>query len=190
MKFKMRENSVFGILLRSSWWISALIALGVIGAAGALMPPKYAPIGMMSALPFMVIAVMVLWRTRNAPDPARLQSALSHAAQMPWRAFAAKLDAAYTAQGFAVTHLADSQAQGADLRLDKNDHITLVSAKRYKAAKHGVEPLRELLAAKDRLAAQHCIYICLADVTDQAALLAKQEGIELVQGQRLAAILM
>jgi restriction system protein len=190
MNFKMRENSVFAILLRSPWWISATVALVFIAAASAFMPAQYVPFGMMSATPFVVIAGMVLWRGRHAPDPARIQAALTQAASQPWRAFAADLEKVFAAQGYAVTQLSGTaDSHGADLQLVKNEQTTLVSAKRYKAATQGAEPLRELAAAVHKSAAQRGVYISLGEVTDQAANFAKEQGIELVSGQRLAALL-
>jgi restriction system protein len=191
MNFKMRENSVFAILLRSPWWVSALIALVFIAAAGAFMPTQYAPFGMMGATPFVVITGMVLWRNRHAPNPARIEAALAQAASQPWRGFATDLEKAFSAQGYAVTQLSGgSSSNGADLRLVKNDQITLVSAKRYKAATHGAEPLRELSAAMVKAAAGRGVYISLGEVTDQAASFARGQGIELLSGQRLGALLM
>jgi restriction system protein len=38
MKWEMAENSLFAILLRSAWWISAGIAALMIVAALALLP--------------------------------------------------------------------------------------------------------------------------------------------------------
>jgi restriction system protein len=190
MNFKIREKSVFAILLRSPWWISAGVAVVFASVAAALMPAQYVPFGVMSAIPFVVIACMVLWRGRHAPDPQRVQAALTQAATMPWRSFAAALEKAFTAQGFAVTPLPSDQANsGADLRLEKNDQITLVSAKRWKAATHGTEPLRELAAAMDKQAAQRCVYISLGAATDQAASFAKEHGIDLLFGDRLGALL-
>jgi restriction system protein len=190
MNFKMRENSVFAILLRSPWWMSAGVAVVLASAAAALMPAQYLPFGVMSATPFVVIAGMVLWRGRNAPDPQRFQAALAQAATMPWRSFAAALEKAFTAQGYAVTLLPGDQANsGADIRLEKNEQITLVSAKRYKAATHGTEPLRELGAAVDKQAAQRSMYVSLDVVTEQAASFAKEQGIELLFGDRLGALL-
>lgn len=191
MNFKMRENSVFAILLRSPWWISAIVAIVFITAAAALMPPQYAVFGMMGATPFVVIAGMVLWRNRNAPDPKRVEASLAQAASQPWRAFAAALETAFMAQGYAVTQLSGGPgSSGADLRLERDERIILVSAKRYKAATHGAEPLRELAAAVDKHSAQQGVYISLGEVTDQAASFAKEQGIELVSGQRLGALLM
>jgi restriction system protein len=190
MNFKIREKSVFAILLRSPWWISAGVAVVFASVAAALLPAQYVPFGVMSAAPFVVIAGMVLWRDRHAPDPQRVQAALAQAANMPWRSFAAALDKAFSAQGYAVTLLPSDQANsGADIRLEKNEQITLVSAKRYKAASHGTEPLRELAAAMDKQAAQHCVYVSLGGVTEQAASFAKEQGIELLSGERLGALL-
>ncbi len=191
MNFKMRENSVFAVLLRSPWWVSAGVAIIFIALAGAFMPPQYAPFGMLSAMPFVVIAGMVLWRNRNAPDPKRVDAALAQAANQPWRAFAAALEKAFTAQGYAVTQLSGGPASGgADLRLERRERVILVSAKRYKAATHGAEPLRELAAAVDKASADQGVYISLGEVTDQAASFAKEQEIELVSGQRLGALLM
>jgi restriction system protein len=191
MNFKMRENSVFAIMLRSPWWISGVVAIVFIAAAAAFMPPQYAPFGMMSATPFVVIAGMVLWRNRNAPDPKQVQASLAHAASQPWRAFAAALEKAFVAQGYAVIQLSGGPgSSGADLRLVKNEQTTLVSAKRYKATTHGTEPLRELATAMQKTAAERGVYISLGEVTDQAASFAKEQGIELLSGQRLGALLM
>jgi restriction system protein len=191
MNFKMRENSVFAILLRSAWWVSAVVAIVLIGLAGALMPPQYAPFGMLGATPFVVIAGMVLWRNRHAPDPARVQAALALAASQPWRGFVGALEASFAAQGYAVSPLPGGPGgSGADLRLDRRGLIVLVSAKRYKAATHGLEPLRDLATAMEAAAADRGIYVSLGEVTDQAAVFAKQRGIELVSAQRLGAMLL
>lgn len=197
MNFKMRENSVFAILLRSAWWASAGLALVLMALAAALMPPKYAPFGMMGAAPFVVIAAMVLWRNRLAPDPKRVQAALDNAARQPWRALAEGLEKAFAAQGFAVWQLPTGQggqggqgSSAADMQLEKRGQITLVSAKRYKASVHGVEPLRELAQAMDAAAAQRGIYVSLGEVTAQAAVFAKAQRIELVSGLRLGALLL
>jgi restriction system protein len=62
---------------------------------------------------------------------------------MAWRDFAQALTEAYTRQGYAVTPW---EGAGADLQLVKAGRTTLVSCKRWKAAKVGVEVLRELVA--------------------------------------------
>ena len=168
-----------------------MVAVVFIAAAAALMPPKYAPFGMMGGMPFVVIAGMVLWRNRHAPDPKQVDAALAQAASQPWRGFAAALEKAFIAQGYEVSHISGgSMGSGADLRLLRREQITLVSAKRYKAATHGIEPLRELAAAMQKASAERGVYISLGAVTDQAAAFAKEQQIELLSGQRLGALMM
>jgi restriction system protein len=133
----------------------------------------------------------VLWRNRHAPDPKRVQAALAQAAGQPWRAFAGALEKTFAAQGFVVAPLPGGPGSGgADIRLEKHGQTTLVSAKRYKAALHGIEPLRELATAMQAVDAERGLYISLGEVTDQASRFAKEQGIELVFGQRLGAMLL
>ena len=42
---KLNENSLFAILLRSPWWMSLTIALGVFVIARLFVPPLYAAMG-------------------------------------------------------------------------------------------------------------------------------------------------
>lgn len=58
MKLRMAENSLFAILLRSRWWISLLIALGIGLVAAALLPAQWRVVGAVSGMPFIVIAVL------------------------------------------------------------------------------------------------------------------------------------
>ncbi len=39
MQFKMKENSLFAVLLRSPWWISFLVAAAIGLVATLAMPP-------------------------------------------------------------------------------------------------------------------------------------------------------
>ena len=51
----MAPNSLFAILLRSSWWISVLVAAAIVVLSGIALPPKYFIFGAVGALPFLVI---------------------------------------------------------------------------------------------------------------------------------------
>lgn len=186
MKLKMAKNSLFAVLLRSPWWISMLLVLAFGLASAALLPKAYVPFGVMGALPFFVIGLMALYRQWNLPSEARVTELLERAAAMPWRDFADSLDAAYRAQGHMVTRL---NLPAADLQLTQDGRSTLVAAKRWKAANHGVEALRDLQAAKERRGDQACIYISLGAVSDKARVFAQEQGIQLVSGTALAQLL-
>ena len=72
----------------------------------------------------------------------------------------------------------------------KGGVITLVNCKRWKAANHGVEGLRDLAFEQRAQGAQQATYICLAHVSDKAQLYAKEEGIRLMPVAELAQLLL
>jgi len=105
---------------------------------------------------------------------------------MSWRDFASAIEQAFGRQGYAVTRL---NSAAADFRLVKGDRITVVSGKRWKAASHGVDALRDLVAAQAAQGAHKSIYISLGEVTDNARRFAQAQGIELISGNGLAQLI-
>lgn len=186
MKFKMAKNSLFAVLLRSPWWYSLLIVLGFAMAAKALLPEPYAVVGILGTLPFLVIAAMSAYRQWKLPNPERVSDVLARVGNMAWADFADTLEKAFVAQGFAVTRLTGAAA---DLQLVKDGTVVLVSCKRWKAANHGVEPLRALRQAQQAHGAQQARYISLASVTDNARRYAQENGIVLVASAELGPLL-
>jgi restriction system protein len=187
MKLKMAKNSLFAVLLRSPWWISMLLVVLFGLASFALLPKAYVPFGVMGALPFLVIGLMAASRQWDLPSTAAVAETLAQAGAMPWRTFADALDAAYRANGYTVTRL---NGKAADLQLLKDGQATLVAAKRWKAANHGVEALRELVADKEAQSAAACVYISIGGVTDTAQQFAQAQGITLVADVALAQLLL
>lgn len=176
MKFKMSEKSLFAVLLRSPWWISFVLVAVIALVAGALLPPQYAGVGMLGGFPFFVIGCMALWRQRNLPSAAVTEKVLQSLSQMGWRDFSALLDTAFIRQGYAVTHLKG----GADLQLEKKGVLTVVSAKRWKAAALGIEHLRELVSTRDALQASNSVCITLGQVSAKALDYAAENRITLI----------
>jgi restriction system protein len=187
MKLKMSKNSLFAILLRSPWWISMAVVAVFVLASGALLPKQYVVFGVMGSFPFLVISFIALWRQLKAPDPALVAQALERSGAMAWRDFADALERVFIQQGHTVTRL---NSPAADFCLIKAGRVTLVSCKRWKAATHGVESVRELLAAKDARQADHCTYISLGPVSDNARRLASEQGVTLVSGDELGALIL
>ena len=187
MKFKMAKNSLFAVLLRSPWWYSALIVLGLAIAARALLPEPYVVAGIMGTFPFVVIAVMSARRQWKLPDPDRVSQALERVSTLSWVEFSKLMEKAFAAQGYAVSPIKNPAA---DLQLLKDGAVTLVSCKRWKAANHGVDGLKALLAAKALKEANGCTYIALGLVSDSARQFAKAEGIQLMTEPVLAQLLL
>ncbi len=185
MKFKMAEKSLFATLLRAPWWVSFVVMLAVALVAGALLPDAYKTAGMLGAFPFFVIGTMAAWRQRHALSAERIAELTERARQMGWREFSAVVERALHQQGFEVR-----PAQGpADLEIEKNGRITLVSAKRWKAATVGAEPLRELLAAVDSQSAYSCSCMSLGVFSPSAVDLARQSPLQLLGPADIARLL-
>ena len=81
----MAENSLFAVLLRSPWWISVAIAAVLALLAGALLPAQYRLVGVVSALPFVVIGAMAARRPWRLPSAAQVSQTLQAVGQMMQR---------------------------------------------------------------------------------------------------------
>ena len=183
----MSPNSLFAILLRSPWWISFVVA-GLIGVGAAVvLPEPYKLLGAIGSVPLLGVGCVAAWRQLRAPSAAQVQSTLTAAVAMPWRDFAAALESAWQAGGTQVELL---PGPGADLRLTQGGSVTLVNARRWKAATHGAEPLRQLVAAMQSEGASGGIYVVAqGTLSDSARLLARDHGIVVLQDLGLAQLL-
>ena len=186
MKFKMSEKSLFAALLRSPWWVSFLLMLAVALVAGALLPDAYKTAGMLGAFPFLVIGVMAAWRQRDAISASRIDELVAQARSMGWRDFSILVEDALRQQGFAVSRLASGPA---DFAIEKNGRMTLVSAKRWKAATVGAEHLRELLAERESQQAFSCTCMSLGTFSQAALDLAHQSPMQLLGPANIAQLM-
>lgn len=182
MKFQMAKNSLFAILLRSPWWISFAIAIGVAALAIAALPAAYAMYGAFAALPFAVIACLAGWRQLRAPSERRVNEKLDAVRAMSWNEFSAAVESALHADGCAVKRL-DTPA--ADFEAVKATRVALVSSKRWKVARPGIKPLQDLVAAARAREADECIFITAGELTDNAAKFAADHRMRLLSGAAL-----
>ena len=186
MKLKMAENSLFATLLRSPWWVSIGIAVGIALVARIVLPDRYAVVGALTGLPFAVIAAIAAWKQLRAPSTARVALALEAIASMSWSDFSSAIEDAFRRDGCTVTRLGGSQA---DYEMTKAGRMSLVSCKRWKAATVGIESLRALHAVKEAREAQEGIYVAVGAMTDSARKFASEKKIRVIQGAELAQIL-
>jgi len=184
LKLQMAKNSLFAILLRSPWWASAAIALVLALLSGALLPEGYRVVGALSATPFVVISALAArrqWRLPSAAQVAQTQAALS---ALGWPAFASLLEQAFARDGYSVQRgKADAAA---DFQLERQGRAMLVSARRWKSARTGVEGLRALQAAREAAEAPDALYIALGEFSDGARDFARAHRIAVWQAAELA----
>jgi restriction system protein len=179
---RMAQNSLFAILLRSPWWVSFVAAAGIFAALRMLLPALYAAF---FALPFAVIGCYAGWRALRAPSAASVSEALQALGAMTWEEFRAAVEEGYRREGYTVSRLA---VEGADLQLVKAGRTALVACKRWRVARTGIEPLRQLHDLRRNREAQDCLYLCGGELTDQARAFAAENKMHIVAGPQLATL--
>ncbi|MEM7407122.1 MAG: restriction endonuclease [Pseudomonadota bacterium] len=185
MQLKMRENSLFAILLRSSWLYSVAIAGVIILLGQMLFRGEYAAYGVAVALPLLVIAAVSAYRQSRKPGKRLLEQMDTWVRTARAREISAALTSGYQQQGYQVTPY---KGKAAELRLEKDGYSRLVCCKRIKAATTPVEPIRALVDAGESQDAVAIIFISLGDLSAEAAALAAEEGVDLMGREELAGL--
>jgi restriction system protein len=179
MKFRMAQNSLFAILLRSPWWVSFAVAAAIFAGLRFVLPALYAAF---CALPFAAIGGYAAWLALRAPSEKSVAKALEAIGAMAWDDFRIAVEAGYRREGYEVSRLA---GEDADLELAKAGRTSLVACRRWRAARTGIEPLRQLHAAGRTREAQECIYLCGGGITDNALAFAAENRIRIMSGAEL-----
>src|SRR5262245_1488505 len=123
MKLKLHENSLFAILARSQWWISALLAGGIF-----LLLRPFLPLWMavFSASPFVVIAAYAGWKQLRTPSEAQVAAMLEKLATLPREGVVAALEAGWQREGYAVSR---ARVAAFDLELRRNGRTLFVACR-------------------------------------------------------------
>lgn len=179
----MARNSLFAILLRSPWWVSIGVAAVLALLAGALLPAAYRVVGALSAVPFVVIGAIAARRQWSLPSAARVSRTAEALGTMAWPAFAQLLEDAFRRDGHTVQR---GSAAAVDFELERSGRKMVVSARRWKTARTGLDALRALQAAREAADAPDALYIGLGELTDQARTFAAGHRIAIWQAAELA----
>jgi restriction system protein len=177
---KMHERSLFRILLRSQWWVSALIAAAVFIAVRQFMPDYAA---LFATFPFTGIALYTGWRELRAPSTKRVAAILDAVRAMSWQEFSALCEASFRRDGYAVGPF---EGDAADFRLHKEGRVVLASCKRWKVAQAGIAPLERLHQASEAEGAHECLFLAAAALSPNAQQFAAQKGMRLLGEAGLA----
>jgi restriction system protein len=183
MALKMHENSLFAVLLRSPWWVSALVAGGIFFLVRIWFAVGYAAA---AALPFGVITAYLLWKQLRQPSAEQVAKKLEKIAAMPAEEFARALEAGFRKEGWSVERL---KGPHADLQLTQGWRVALVASKRWKAAHSGIEALKELEALRAEKKAEQCVWVTAGDLSDAAKKFAVEKNFRVVGGAELAKLL-
>lgn len=180
----MPKNSMFAILLRSPWWISIAIAAVMALLAWVLLPKEFRVVGAISGFPFVVIGIIAARRQWRLPSAARVEQTLTAVRAMTWPEFSRLLEQTFEREGYTVKR--SQSDSGFDFELERHGRRMLVSAKRWKSARIGVETLRAIQAARETNGTQDALYIGLGELTDSAQPFAAKQGITIWHAAELA----
>ncbi|MEN9317385.1 MAG: hypothetical protein RIS35_3778 [Pseudomonadota bacterium] len=183
MRLKMSQNSLFAILLRSSWWISLLVALFVAGLSRAVLPQAYWIYGAVGGLPFLVISAIAAQSQWRRPGAKTVERTTDACRAMSRAAFSALVSEALTREGHTVRTV-----NGGDLLAEKAGRRTLVGCSRWKAASNGLEALKALETQAQRLDAHDAIFVALGEIGDAARRHAGSHGIRLLEAEALTVL--
>ncbi len=176
-------RSLFAVLLRKPWWVSAASGVTLGLAAAALAPADWRGVMLMTGLPFLVVAGVSLVRGLGAPSAAEVEASAQAARALGWPAFAQQLHAAFSRDGWTV-HPVDTPSH--DFRLERGGKRMLVAARRWKATHLGLEPLRALQAAREADPGADALCITLGGLSDAAIKFATAQRIAVWQAAELA----
>ena len=181
---KLPEKSIFGILIRSPCWKSFLVAAGIVAVGWYF--ERLRLMAVMLSVPFVIVGFISLWRRRNLPSASQVEKIVDQAMLMPRQDFYKLLEEAFQRRNFEITR---HKSGIVDYELKQGSRIVLVACSRWKAASHGQEPLKELVAVQEKKEAQEAWYVCLNPLTDAAEEYAKRSKIKLVRSEELAQLL-
>ncbi|PAT44203.1 restriction endonuclease [Vandammella animalimorsus] len=188
VKFTIPRHSLFGLLLRSPWWVSIMLA-AVLGAAlAALMPREYVLLALTGTLPLLIVGAVAAWQQWHAPSEEKRSQVLQEAAQLSWEDFSRRLQQSWRLQGI---HASAPEHPGADWRITREGQYTLVLARRWKASVHGLEPLRQLARAMEDSGIGHGLYIAAGgELSPPAQRFAREHNIQIWLGDALSLFLL
>lgn len=189
VKFRIPRNSLFGVLLRSPWWVSMILAVVLAAIFAALIPREYVFIALIGTLPILVIGLVAAWRQWRIPSQEQRAAVLRQSQHSTWAAFSAQLAQAWQAHGIEAR---DPEAAGVDWHIAREGRDpTLVYARRWKASVHGLEPLRQLAQAMQSQGVERGLYIAAGGTVSPPALrFAREHQIRIWLGDELSLFLL
>ena len=182
MAFKVAEGSVFAVLSRSPWWYSALIGGAFVLTSLVVPSAQIAILVVACSIPFFAIAGFAAFKQLKRPSQKRIQEVDQEARGLSAAAIAKRIAKPYVDARFDAVEF---KGAAAELELERGNRKLLVSSKRFKAANTGIEPLKQLVAAGEKIEATGYLYVALGQVSANAVAFANENNIEFVRGSRL-----
>lgn len=203
-------NELFRVLRYTPWWVGPTLAaivfvtlqwalpyfVGQGSDGGSTLPIDpgvfFSRVGVILA-PFAAGVVLLLWAFALAAkwqDARRLdtQRDIDTIRELPWREFELLLAEAFRRQGYKVRETAGGADGGIDLELHRDGEHVVVQCKQWRRDRVGVKLVRELHGIAAGVGADRSIFVTSGGYTREARSFAGTVGMELIDGERLQAL--
>ncbi|MHA3775442.1 restriction endonuclease [Verrucomicrobiota bacterium sgz303538] len=145
----------------------------------------------------LVVAVLILLAGFKAAVDKRArrkllaeQTGIASIRELSWSSFELLVGQAYRQQGYEVIETGGRGPDGGiDLKLLKNDTITIVQCKQWKAWKVGVKPIRELYGVLMAERADQAFFVTSGVFTREAREFSQGKPLELIDGEALSRLI-
>ena len=165
-----------------------MLALGLAAVMAALIPREYVLIAVLGTFPFWVIGGVAAWRQLVTPSEEKRAHVLATVREQSWPEFSKTLHDAWRMQGI---HATAGESESIDWRIAQEGKYTLVVAKRWKAAVHGLDPFRQLAKAMEEQGISKGLYIAAGgEISPPALRYAREHNISIWLGDELSLFLL
>jgi len=195
-----RNKHLLHELIGLPWWVSLVVAgvayigvrwlLPTFGSSNQFIRPLAAalqPYVWWFTFPFLVTATLAAARSYSRRRLLDDQTGLEAFRALSWQDFEHLVGEAYLRRGYTVEEIGGSAPDGGvDLVLHNGSHKTVVQCKRWRTARVGVSPIRELYGVVVAEKAVRGIFVASGTFTPDAIAFARGKPLELVDGSALA----
>lgn len=198
-----RKRTILDDLVTLPWWFNLILSAVTYFSLKYWLPTVEfkSPIfqGMTSAFPnmagmfaaiFIMLAVVSAFHSWRKGELIESQTSVKSIQSLSWKEFEYLVSEAYKRKGFAFSENTGSGPDGGiDLVLSKKSEKILVQCKNWRSSKVSVSVVRELLGVVTAVGASKGIVVCSGSYTKDAIDFAKNNNIELVDGNALARLI-
>jgi restriction system protein len=196
-----RSTSFFNLLTEAPWWVSVVVAATTYVCLSHILPSletgnpivdmifkSFPYAGPFFAVIFLLATPFAFFNYRRKRKLLDDQQDIASIKALSWKEFEELVAEAYRRQGFRVIENGFGPDGGVDVKLKKDNQMTLVQCKQWKSKNVGVVVIREMFGVLTAENASKVIIICCGGFTRDAASFAENKPIELIGGAELLSI--
>ena len=192
------QPKLFDLLLEAPWWVSVLLAAITYFSFTFVFPfietsnpfitmfkGAFTHMGPFLSALLLIPAPFAYFNSRRKKQLLDVQSDIDSIKALSWKAFEELVAEAYRRQGYRVIENGYGPDGGIDVKLVKDNKVTLVQCKQWRSKNVGVSVIREMFGVLTAQQAYKVNVICCGGFTADAMAFADGKPIQLIGGNEL-----